>query len=83
MVGTIICEVGIIMCDISIINVRFYLLEVRYPHEYCRISPYAQPTKHSNQNGKSHKESHLIKSHLLFSYQKSKQRHLIFANSIG
>ena len=39
MVGTIICEVGIIMCDIGIINVRFYLLEVRYPYGYCRITP--------------------------------------------
>ena len=36
MVSTIICEVGTIMCDIGIINVRFYLLEVHYPHEYCR-----------------------------------------------
>jgi hypothetical protein len=35
MVGTII---GTIICDISTINVRFYLLELRYPHEYCRIS---------------------------------------------
>jgi hypothetical protein len=33
-----ICEVGTIMYDISIINVRFYLLEVPYPHEYCRIT---------------------------------------------
>jgi hypothetical protein len=38
MVGTIICEVGIIIYDIDIINVRFYLLEVRYPHGYCRIT---------------------------------------------
>ena len=38
MVGTIICEVGTIMCDIGTINVRFYLLEVQYPHEYCRIT---------------------------------------------
>jgi hypothetical protein len=38
MIGTIICEVGTIMCDISIINVRFYLLEVRYPHGYCKIT---------------------------------------------
>jgi hypothetical protein len=38
MVGTIICEVGTIICDISIINVRFYLLKVRYPYEYCRIT---------------------------------------------
>ena len=38
MVGTIIYEVGTIICDIDTINVRFYLLEVRYPHEYCRIT---------------------------------------------
>jgi hypothetical protein len=38
MVSTIICEVGTIICDIGTINVRFYLLEVRYPHEYCRIT---------------------------------------------
>ena len=38
MVGTIICEVGTIMCDIGTINVRFYLLKVRYPHGYCRIT---------------------------------------------
>ena len=35
MVGTII---GTIICDISTINVRFYLLELRYPHGYCRIT---------------------------------------------
>ena len=38
MVGTIICEVGTIICDIGTINVKFYLLEVRYPHGYCRIT---------------------------------------------
>jgi hypothetical protein len=38
MVGTIICEVGTIICDIGTINVRFYLLEVWYPHGYCRIT---------------------------------------------
>ena len=38
MVGTIICEVGTIICGISTINVRFYLLEVRYPHRYYRIT---------------------------------------------
>jgi hypothetical protein len=38
MVSTIICEVGTIICDIGIINVRFYLLEVRYPHGYRRIT---------------------------------------------
>jgi hypothetical protein len=38
MVDTIICEVGTIMCDIGTINVRFYLLEVRYPHGYYRIT---------------------------------------------
>ena len=38
MVGIIICEVNTIMCDIGTINVRFYLLEVQYPHEYCRIT---------------------------------------------
>ena len=38
MVGTIIYEVGTIMYDIGIINVRFYLLKVRYPHEYCKIT---------------------------------------------
>ena len=38
MVGTIIYEVGTIICDIGTINVRFYLLEVRYPHEYRRIT---------------------------------------------
>jgi hypothetical protein len=38
MVGTIICEVGTIMCDIGTINVIFYLLEVRYPYGYCRIT---------------------------------------------
>ena len=42
MVGTIICEVGTIICDIGTINVRFYLLEVRYPHGYCRITPFAE-----------------------------------------
>jgi hypothetical protein len=40
MVGTIIYEVGTIICDIDTINVRFYLLEVRYPHGYCRITQY-------------------------------------------
>jgi hypothetical protein len=38
MVGTIICEVGTIICDIGTINVKFYLLEVRYPHGYRRIT---------------------------------------------
>ena len=38
MVDIIIYEVGIIMCDIGTINVRFYLLEVPYPHEYCKIT---------------------------------------------
>jgi hypothetical protein len=38
MVGTIICEIGTIICDIGIINVRFYLLEIRYPHGYGRIT---------------------------------------------
>ena len=38
MVGTIICEVSTKICDIGTINVRFYLLEVRYPHGYCRIT---------------------------------------------
>ena len=38
MVGTIICEVGTIIYDIGTINVRFYLLEVSYPHGYCRIT---------------------------------------------
>ena len=38
MVGTIIYEVGTIMCDIGTINMRFYLLEVRYPHGYRRIT---------------------------------------------
>ena len=38
MVSTIICEGGTIICDISTINVRFYLLEVRYAREYCRIN---------------------------------------------
>ena len=38
MVGTIICEVGTIMCDIGTINVRFYLLKIRYPYGYCRIT---------------------------------------------
>ena len=42
MVGIIICEVSAIMCDIDIINVRFYLLEVRYPHEYCRTTSYGE-----------------------------------------
>ena len=37
--STIICEVGTIICDIGTINVRFYLLEVRYPHVYCKITP--------------------------------------------
>ena len=40
MVGTIIYEIGTIICDIGTINVRFYLLEVRYQHGYCRITPY-------------------------------------------
>ena len=39
MVGTIIYEVGIIY-DIGTINVRFYLLEIRYPYRYCRITQY-------------------------------------------
>ena len=38
MVGTIICKVGTIICDIGTINMRFYLLEVRYPHGYRRIT---------------------------------------------
>ena len=38
MVGTIIYEVGTIIYDIGTINVRFYLLEVRYPHGYRRIT---------------------------------------------
>jgi hypothetical protein len=38
MVGTIIYEVDTIVCDIGTINVRFYLLEVQYPHGYCRIT---------------------------------------------
>jgi hypothetical protein len=38
MVGTVICELGTKICDIDIINVRFYLLEIRYPYEYCRIT---------------------------------------------
>jgi hypothetical protein len=38
MVGTIICEVDTIICDIGTINVRFYLLEIRYPHGYHRIT---------------------------------------------
>ena len=38
MIGTIICEVSTIMCDIGTINVRFYLLQVWYPHGYCRIT---------------------------------------------
>jgi Co/Zn/Cd efflux system component len=38
MVGTIICEVVTIICDIGIINVRFYLLKVRYPYGYRRIT---------------------------------------------
>ena len=42
MVGTIICEVGTIMCDICTINVRFYLLEIWYPHGYCRTIPYTR-----------------------------------------
>jgi hypothetical protein len=28
------------MCDIDTINVRFYLLEIRYPHGYCKITPH-------------------------------------------
>ena len=44
MVGTIICEVNIIMCDISTINVKFYLLKVRYPHGYRRITPHGIPS---------------------------------------
>ena len=40
MVGIIIYEVSTIICDIGIINVRFYLLEVRYPHGYRRITLY-------------------------------------------
>ena len=39
MVGTIICEVDTKMCDIGIINVKFYPLEARYSHGYCRITP--------------------------------------------
>ena len=44
MVGIIICEVSAIMCDIDIINVRFYLLEVRYQHGYCRITSFSHIT---------------------------------------
>ena len=51
MVGTIICEVGTIMCDIGTINIRFYLLEVRYPHGYCRI-PYLASTTHTQKTKK-------------------------------
>ena len=39
MIGIIICEVGTIIYDIGTINVKFYLLEVPYPHGYCRIIP--------------------------------------------
>jgi hypothetical protein len=39
MVGTITCEVDTIMCDIGTINVKFYLLKVRYPRGYRRITP--------------------------------------------
>ena len=45
MVRTIICEIGTIIYDIGIINVRFYLLEVRYPYGYCRITPCLTKTK--------------------------------------
>ena len=40
MVGTIIYEVSTIICNICIINMRFYLLEVWYPYEYYRITPF-------------------------------------------
>jgi hypothetical protein len=30
--------VDIIICEIGTINVRFYLLEIPYPHGYCRIT---------------------------------------------
>jgi hypothetical protein len=54
MVGTIICEVGTIICDIGTINVRFYLLEVRYPHGYCRITLYfICATRHSHIENKT------------------------------
>ena len=52
MAGKIICEVGTIICDIGTINVRFYLLEVRYPHGYRRITL----------NGKENLLFHKIKS---------------------
>ena len=42
MVDTIICEVGTIIYDIGTINMRFYLLEVRYPYGYCRITLYVK-----------------------------------------
>jgi hypothetical protein len=38
MVGTIICEVGTIIYDFGTINMRFYLLEIRNPHGYRRIT---------------------------------------------
>ena len=54
MVGIIICEVGTITCDIGTINVRFYLLEVRYPHEYFRIILYfICATRHSHRENKT------------------------------
>ncbi len=38
MVGAIICEISTIICDINTINMKFYLLKVRYPHGYGRIT---------------------------------------------
>ena len=45
MVDTIVCKVGTIMCDIGTITVKFYLLEIPYPHRYCRIT---LPTDNTN-----------------------------------
>ena len=47
MVGTIICEVGTNIIHYGTINVIFYLLEVRYPHEYCRITRISYRSKAS------------------------------------
>ena len=38
MVDITICEVCTIKYDIRTYNIRFYLLEVPYPHKYCKIT---------------------------------------------
>ena len=68
-VGTIICEVSTIICDIGTINMRFYLLEVRYPHGYRRITHYIYITEEVKSSFLSF--SYLIRSLLHVEFSKS------------